>query len=276
MPPYTEDEIQIEVVCTNVEDCRIAEYAGASRLELCSCIELGGLTPSVGIFQEAKRWCKTPIYVLIRPRPGLFSYSWKELATMRIDVDLFRKLGADGIAIGTLTESREVQTEACRYLIEAAGSMKRIFHRAFDLAADPFQALDRLIELGFDRVLTSGQQVSAVDGIPLIQQLIEYADSRIEIVPSGGIRSVNAREVLEISGAGQLHLGPYQTSADPDKLTELERMYGVHRTLNGTEVTGVIQSAHRTSFRTGYNRKRIATVEPEGHIAQVHNTPEIA
>lgn len=273
-------EVLVEVVCTSVEDCRIAEYAGAARLELCSCIELGGLTPSVGVFQEAKRWCRAPIYVLNRPRPGGFSYTWKELASMRVDVDLFRKLNAAGIVLGTLNDRGEVHDEACRYLIEAAGPMKRVFHRAFDLTPDPFAALDTLIELGFDRVLTGGHQACAIDGLPLIQQLIAYAENRIEIVPAGGIRSSNVREVLELSGAGQFHLGPYQAYRDPDTLKPMERLYGMHKVLDGTELSTVIQIAGRFMASSATNRKIASSETTRGTgsapTVQTNDISEIA
>jgi copper homeostasis protein len=207
--------VTVEIVCCSVEDVIAAERAGAHRVELCAALVTGGLTPSLGTLIEIKERSRLPVMAMIRPRPGGFHYSPVECAVMEHDAEQFVAHGADGLVFGALTESGEVDDDACRCLVARAGNRQIVFHRAFDLTPDPFAALDALIDLGVTRVLTSGQQARALDGANLIQRLRDHAAGRIEILPGGGIRADNAREVIAHTGCGQIHLAPMIRRADP-------------------------------------------------------------
>jgi copper homeostasis protein len=206
--------VVVEAACSSVDDCVGAEAAGANRVELCSALLVGGLTPSIGLFETA--WARTalPIVCMVRPRAGAFCYADAELEAMRRDVDALRRAGAAGVVFGALTADGRVDVEACRRLVDAAGPLETIFHRAFDLVAEMDQALDVLIDLGVTRVLTSGGAATALEGAPAIARLIRRAAGRVEILPGGGVRSTNALAVLEATGASSLHLGPSVHAAD--------------------------------------------------------------
>lgn len=231
----------IEVVCASLDDIRTANAANVGRIELVTGIELGGLTPSVGLFQEAKRWTEIPLVVMVRPRPGGFCYSWRDLAAMRVDIDMFRRLGAKGVVFGALTEKGEVNQDACKYLLESAGDMETVFHRAFDVTPDPLKALDQLIELGFTRVLTSGQAKSAEEGAGLISRLIREADGRIEVMPGGGIRGSHAAHLASVTQCTSLHLGPMLDVRD-ETSTRGDVDYGPHPSLDANEIVLVLSA----------------------------------
>ncbi|MDX1932095.1 MAG: copper homeostasis protein CutC [Capsulimonadales bacterium] len=221
--------MSVEIVCQSVADAGNAREGGADRIELCSALALGGLTPTVGLLTAVRNAVPLPIMAMIRPRPGGFVYSSDELDQMATDARLLRENGADGLVFGCLTESRTLDVDACRRLRDLAGDGETVFHRAFDGVLDPIAALERLIELGITRLLTSGSKPTAAEGIPLLRTLVERAADRIEILPGGGIRAHNARLILEATGATQLHLAPLtpisetfpfevgtQTVIDPD------------------------------------------------------------
>lgn len=197
--------VKVEAVCCTAEECLAAEQAGAARIELCCALELGGLTPSVGLLERARRLTRLPLMAMIRPRPGNFVYSPEEIRTM--EADIARLDAANGFVFGVLTDEGDVDREACAHLVRRCGARDKVFHRAFDRARDPLRALDALIELGFTRVLTSGAAPNAVLGIPSLSALHERAAGRIEILPGGGIRPDNAGQFA--SGPwSHVHLGP--------------------------------------------------------------------
>uniref|UniRef100_A0A672G9W2 Copper homeostasis protein cutC homolog n=1 Tax=Salarias fasciatus TaxID=181472 RepID=A0A672G9W2_SALFA len=178
---------------------------GAGRLELCSSLLEGGLTPSLGLLHIVKLYVKIPIYVMIRPRGGDFLYSDLEVEVMRKDIELMKNQGADGFVLGALTEDGRVDTELCMDLLATARPLPVTFHRAFDMVHDPAVALEALVTLGFERVLTSGCDSSALEGLPLIKRLIDQAKGRITIMPGGGITERNLQRILEGSGAQEFH-----------------------------------------------------------------------
>ena len=174
----------------------------------------GGLTPTLGTLLEAQARTTIPIVCMTRPRAGAFHYSEAEAATLVRDAGLLAAHGASGIVFGFLTEACVVDAERTRRLVEAVRPCPTVFHRAFNLTADPLRALDTLIEAGVSRVLTSGRERTALEGAELIRALIERADGRIEVLPGGGIRAGNVRDVVARTGATAIHCGPFTPHTD--------------------------------------------------------------
>jgi copper homeostasis protein len=207
-------QVLLEICCGSIDDALEAEKGGAERVELCSALFLGGLTPSVGTIQEAKRRLKIPIIVMVRPRAGGFAYSEAEMASMERDTEAAVENGADGIVVGILQSDGKVDVARCHRIRRLIGTRQAVFHRAFDVTPDPFEALEQLVDLGFTRVLTSGQKDSVPEGVELIKKLIERASDRIEILPGGGIQDWNLKEVVERTGCQQVHMTAWGTASD--------------------------------------------------------------
>lgn len=195
----------LEICAGSVESAIAARDGGAQRIELCAALEIGGVTPSAGIIAEARKVEGISLNVIIRPRGGDFLYNSYEAESMIHDILLCKELGADGVVIGALTADGDIDTSLCRRLIDAADGMSVTFHRAFDMCRDPRQALEELIALGCDRVLTSGQATTAETGIPLLKELVEQAAGRISIMPGCGVNSGNAAMILQETGATEIH-----------------------------------------------------------------------
>jgi copper homeostasis protein len=207
--------VLLEVCCGSLDDAIEAERGGAERVELCSCLFLGGLTPSIGSVIEANHRLKIPIIGMVRPRGGGFCYTEAEFAAMQHDARAMLDAGAAGIVFGILNPDGSIDIERNRVLRAIAGTKQSVFHRAIDVTPDPFRALEQLIELGFTRVLTSGQQDSVPEGIDLIRQLVERAGSRIEIMPGGGIRAHAVPDILRVTGCKQIHVASWKAQHDP-------------------------------------------------------------
>ncbi len=211
----TEDKIRLELCIGSAEDAVIAQQVGADRVELCSALMLGGLTPSAGMIREVKATVDIPFVAMVRPRGGGFLYSDSDFSVMQRDAETALELGADGIVFGILTESGEIDLARNRVLVELGGDKQTVFHRAFDVVPDPHVALEQLIDLGVTRVLTSGQEDSAYNGAPLIRNLMEQAAGRIEILPGGGIDRFNLDDVLARTGCRQIHIAVPKLRSDP-------------------------------------------------------------
>ncbi len=216
----------LEICAANLSSALAAQAAGAHRIELCSGLELGGLTPSLGLLQAVRACVRMPVYVLIRPREGHFFYSEGELSVMLRDVALCREAGADGLVVGALSTQGQLHELHLRHLAEAAAGMNLTCHRAFDLVPDAAEALEMLIALGFKRVLTSGQAPSAWDGRERLRQLVEQAAGRIAVMPGGGVTAHNIRALAEATGATEFHLSAKKRVQAP---------YPVHTSLPGLE-----------------------------------------
>ena len=177
----------------------------ADRIELCENLAVGGVTPSAGAIQIAQR-ANIPVHVLIRPRGGDFCFEGSEIETMRRDIEMAKSLGTSGVVVGVLDAEERVDRDRNARLIEAARPMSVTFHKAFDVARDPFEALDDLIELGVDRVLTSGQAPTAMAGLDTIVELTRRAAGRIAVMAGG---SITLDQIRPIIGAGvkEIHLG---------------------------------------------------------------------
>lgn len=207
------NRVLVEVCCGSVQDGLEAEKGGADRIELNSSLFFGGLTPSIGTVIEAKRRLKIPVIAMVRPRGGGFNYTDSEYATMLQDAELFIKFGADGIVTGILNEDGTIDKERNARLVEIAGDREAVFHRAFDVVPDPFQAIDILVELGFKRILTTGQNDNVDYGINLLRELISYADDRIEILV-GGVNKFNANNIIQKTGCREIHMASFITRVD--------------------------------------------------------------
>jgi len=206
--------VEVEVCVDGIEGVLAARTAGAQRVELCADLALGGTTPSAGLVQAACR-AGIDVVVLVRPRAGDFLYTERELDVMRTDIAFAAEHGARGVALGVLTPDGAVDARACAALIAAAGPLEVCFHRAFDGTADPFAALEELVELGVTRVLTSGQASDVVSGLPRLRELVLAADGRLQVMPGGGVRAENIHAVVATSGARAVHFsaGGYEPSA---------------------------------------------------------------
>jgi copper homeostasis protein len=204
----------LEICCGSIDDAIQAQAGGAQRIELCSALFLGGLTPSLGTLQYARERLTIPIMAMVRPRGGGFCYTDAEFATMERDAEALLANGADGIVFGILKGDGEIDLSRTRRLRDIAGNKQTVFHRAFDVTPDPFPALDQLVDLGITRILTSGQKDTVPEGADLICRLIEYAGERIEILPGGGIKPFNLADVIARTGCRQVHLTAFKSVAD--------------------------------------------------------------
>lgn len=200
----------LEICCADIGSVAAAVAGGASRIELCTALEVGGLTPSPGLITEARKMTagKCKLNVLIRQRPGDYLYTPDEVAVMMADIDFCGRAGCDGVVVGALTTDGRVDEAVTRALISAAApypSMSNTFHRAFDLCRDPFEALDTISAIVIDRILSSGLAPSAPEGLEMLVKLVEYADGRVSIMPGAGVNSRNVADIISATGAREIH-----------------------------------------------------------------------
>lgn len=196
----------VEICTDSVESATIAEAAGAGRIELCSALTEGGVTPSAGLIEAVRRETNIRLHVLIRPRSGDFLYNDTEFSVMRRDIDTAGECGADGIVTGILRSDGSIDIERTALLAEYASPMALTFHRAFDLCRDPKKGLEDIIAAGASRILTSGQAKNAIEGASLIRSMISDAAGRIIIMPGGGIDEYNIAMLANSTGAAEYHL----------------------------------------------------------------------
>lgn len=200
----------LEICCGDLESVIAAHKGGASRIELCSGLSEGGLTPSDGMIRAAVDAGFDNVNVLIRPRTGDFLYSPEEIDLMETDILNAIAIGANGIVIGALNPDGTVDREACARLIDSAreaakGIINVTFHRAFDVSRDPMQSLEDIVSLGCDCILTSGLAPSAVDGIPMLRQIVDKANGRISIMAGAGVNPANAFDIIKETGVDIIH-----------------------------------------------------------------------
>ncbi len=197
--------LKLEVIGFNIESCILAQAAGAHRIELCDNPGEGGTTPSYGFIETAREKLQIELYPIIRPRGGDFLYSDAEFEVMKEDVEVCKELGCDGVVIGMLNADGTVDKDRCRQLVKLAYPMGVTFHRAFDRVNDAAKALEDIIEIGCERILTSGLYPTALEGIDTIAALIKQADERIIIMPGSGVRSDNIIELAKKTSAVEFH-----------------------------------------------------------------------
>jgi copper homeostasis protein len=202
-----------EVCVDSVAGVRAAKAAGADRVELCGDLLEGGTTPSWGMIRQARTVANIALNVMIRPRGGDFLFDDDELAIMEADIDAAKTAGADGVVIGLLTADGAVDAKRTRTLIARARPMSVTFHRAFDMTPDAFEALETLAGLGVERVLTSGQEVTVLEGLPLIVELIRRAGTRIIVMPGGGITARNAERIVAAANPREIHFAALEPTS---------------------------------------------------------------
>ena len=200
-----------EICVDSVEGVRAALAAGAHRVELCADLLEGGITPSLGMIRRARAVTGIGLHVIIRPRGGDFLFDAAEFAIMEADIDAAKAEGADGVVIGLLTADGAIDVARTRALVERARPLSVTFHRAFDMAADPFEALETLVGLGIDRVLTTGQEATALDGLPLLSLLMDQARGRIGIMP-GGMTPKNVGRIVAALRPAEVHFAALVSS----------------------------------------------------------------
>ena len=196
----------VEICVDSLESATIAEAAGAGRIELCSALSEGGITPSAGLIESVCNNISIDVNVIIRPRGGDFLYSDRDFSVMRRDIEKAGEAGADGIVTGILNRDGTVDIERTALLVEYASPMKVTFHRAFDMCRDPKKALEDVITAGAARILTSGQARSAIEGTQVIKGLVATAGERIKVMPGGGITEYNIALLATTTGAKEFHL----------------------------------------------------------------------
>lgn len=205
-------KIKIEVCAASVQSALTAQLAGAHRVELCSSLELGGITPSASTIEKTREILDIEVYVLIRPRPGDFFYSSLEFDVIKRDILFCKNVKTtdgkkvDGVVIGILQKDGQVDVERTKELVELAAPMKVTFHRAFDRAIDPFLSLEKVIETGAHRILTSGQFANVFEGRFILKELVEKAGDRISIMPGAGVNAQNIFELAKSTRAKEFHL----------------------------------------------------------------------
>ena len=195
----------IEIATTDYTTTEQAVKGGADRIELCAALSEGGLTPSFGLIKQCREKFSLPIFPIIRPRGGDFLYGDAEFEIITKDVLLCKQLNCDGIVVGFLKKDGTIDRKKTELIVKLAYPMEVTFHRAFDRCKDPLESLEVIIEAGCQRILTSGQQLKAIDGLELIKQLIVAADNRIIIMPGSGIKLDNVRTIAEATGAVEFH-----------------------------------------------------------------------
>lgn len=195
----------LEVCVDTLAAAKAAYEGGAHRLEVCGDLSIGGITPSKSLVQDIQLMCDLPLAVMVRPRGGDFAYTGQELAQMLDDIAMAKELGVEAVVLGVLDKKGQLDTANLRRLIEAAMPLDIVFHRAFDECADPLATFDLLIDLGVDRLLTSGQQITAEKGIELLKELVLRADGQITVMPGAGIMPANIGFIAEQVQASCYH-----------------------------------------------------------------------
>lgn len=206
----SQNPVVLEVCVDSLPSAKLAAEHGAQRVELNAALELGGLTPSIGLAEQAVAALqpyRCRVIAMVRPRPGGFDYDTDALAVMQQNIGRLLAAGVDGVALGVLNSDGSIDEQANRELIQPVLQAKQeaVFHRAFDLTPDPIEAMDTLIGLGMTRVLTSGQAPSAMQGTATIRKLIEHAEGRIQVLPGSGITPDNVEQLIRETGCDQVH-----------------------------------------------------------------------
>ena len=216
----------LEVCCGSVEDVLQAERGGADRVELNSCLFHGGLTPSVGELITAKRLSKLPIMTMVRPRQGGFCYTEAEYMTALADAEALLANGADGLVFGFLNADGTLDAARTKELVRLAGDRTKVFHRAIDVAADWKAMLGQLIDIGVDRVLTSGLAPDVFYGLDVIREMMDFAQGAIQILPGAGVNLKNVDRILEVTGCDQIHVAKFRQYTDPSTANNRDIFYG--------------------------------------------------
>ena len=217
---------KIEIACFNLESALIAQKVGADRVELCADMSVGGTTPTIEIIQQAREHLTIDLYVMIRPRGGDFVYSMHEIMYMYLDILEFKDIGVDGFVFGILTNDGKIDIEVNKALVDLAKPFPCTFHRAFDEVLDYENALEDVISCGFSTILTSGTFSNVMEGKEVLKQLVIQANNRIEIMPGGGLRSINISALNEMVDANWYHSSAITDGseiASPEEIVQLKK-----------------------------------------------------
>jgi copper homeostasis protein len=214
----------LEICIDSAHAAIAAEKGGAQRVELCDNLAEGGTTPSAGMIALTRQHISIGLHVLIRPRRGDFLYSDLEFEIMKHDIEVAKKLGADGVVIGILKADGTIDIDRTHELIALAQPLSVTFHRAFDLTPDPYQALNDLLQLGVQRLLTSGQKATAYEGAQLIRELVKQAGEQFIVMPGAGINEQNIKDIITITGAKEYHTSA-RSRFDGDMIYRRENLF---------------------------------------------------
>lgn len=196
----------LEVCVDSFKSLLTAKEAGADRIELCSALNIGGLTPSYGLMKQAKDITNMEIFIMIRPRSGDFLYDDVEYETMKKDIEVVKEIGFDGIVTGMLLENGNIDLKRMKEVVELAKPLKVVLHRAFDDAKEPEKDIPALIDMGFERILTSGQRENALEGVEYIADIQRNYGQKITIMPGAGINAENIEEIYNRTGCTHYHM----------------------------------------------------------------------
>lgn len=205
----------VEVVVFNIDSAMKAQEGGADRIELCDNPAEGGTTPSAGVIELVRQNLSIDVYVMIRPRGGDFLYSNYDFHAMKRDIGHCQRLSVDGVVFGVLNRDGTIDKKRCQELIARARPLKVTCHRAFDMARDPFEALEDCIEAGFDRILTSGRELHAATGATLIGELVKKAAGRIAIMAGSGVNEDTVADLVKISQVKEIHFSAMAFNSSP-------------------------------------------------------------
>lgn len=220
------EPVLIEICVDSVASAIAAERGGAARLELCSGLAEGGITPSAGMIESVRNRSSIGLQVIIRPRPGDFCYESEEFEIMRKDIQVAKSSRADGVVFGILDSNGHVDVARTRELVALARPMSVTFHRAFDMSRDLFRALDDVCAAGVDRILTSGGDQNCLLGAETIARLVEAAGQRITIMAGRGIDETNVAGIVERTGVSEIHVGMSTHVASPMTFRKMEISMG--------------------------------------------------
>ncbi|MDV5171383.1 copper homeostasis protein CutC [Photobacterium rosenbergii] len=201
----------IEVCIDNIESLHLAQQGGATRIELCSSLALGGLTPNAGLMQLAAMHAKVPVYAMIRPRQGDFLFSSQDKEIMLADAHMAKQAGLDGLVIGALNDDSSVDNDFLADICRVADGMGLTFHRAIDQCLEPMAALDIIMRHNCERVLTSGLEANALDGIPMLKQMVDYCGDRLAIMAGAGVNADNVAQIVQQTDIKEVHLSGKST-----------------------------------------------------------------
>ena len=216
----------LEVCCGSVDDVLEAQRGGADRVELNSCLMFGGLTPSIGALIAAKRLSSLPVMTMVRPRQAGFCYTEAEYATALADAEALLAHGSDGLVFGFLDAEGNLDVKRTRALARLAGDRVKVFHRAIDVCADWKRLLGQLIDIGIDRVLTSGLAPDVFYGVDVIRQMMDFAQGAIQIMPGAGVNLKNVDKIIEATGCDQVHVARFRDVMDTSTANNRDIFFG--------------------------------------------------
>ena len=216
----------LEVCCGSVDDVLEAQRGGADRVELNSCLMFGGLTPSIGALIAAKRLSSLPVMTMVRPRQAGFCYTEAEYATALADAEALLEHGSDGLVFGFLDADGNLDVKRTRALARLAGDKTKVFHRAIDVCADWKRLLGQLIDIGIDRVLTSGLAPDVFYGIDTVCQMMDFAQGAIQIMPGAGVNLKNVARIVEATGCDQIHVAHFRNVMDTSTAGNRDIFFG--------------------------------------------------